>query len=142
MIDSLPILVPALAGSMLLGLAIGWLIRGTRNRSGVSAADWRLRLESRDRDLRESEMRLAALVQAATALGDDMTAADRLIALEEELGKAHEELDRLLALEIDKNPASGSMARRLEELEVELATLESMKCPEPGVHRRERANRA
>jgi chromosome segregation ATPase len=142
MIDSVPILVFVPLGAMLAGLLGGWLVRGSRNSAGVSGADWRIRLEARDRDLREAEARLAALVGAIAALDGDMTAADRLVALEEELERADEELDRLRALAVDRDPASGSVARRLEELEVELATLESMKCPEPAAHRRARAERS
>lgn len=142
MIDSLPTLAPVAVGALLVGVLAGWLMRGSRNSDGVTSADWRLRLEARDRDLREAELRMAALVRAVGALDGEMDATDRLIALDEELRKADEELDRLRALEIDKNPASGTIARRLEELEVELATLESMKCPEPAAHRRDRAERA
>ena len=142
MIDSVPILVLIPLGAMLVGLLGGWLLRGSRNGDGISTADWRIRLAARDRDLREAEERLAALVRAVSDLDADTSAADRLIALQEELERADEELDRLRALEIDKNPASGSISRRLEELEVELATLESMKCPEPAAHRRARAERA
>lgn len=141
MTDSVPLLVLIPLGCLLIGALAGWIGRGSRNGAGVSEADWRLRLQARDRDLREAEARLAALVEAVSALDGDTNAADRLIALEEELSNADQELDRLRALEIDKNPASGSMSRRLEELEVELATLESMKCPEPAAHRRERIER-
>lgn len=133
----LSVLIPVAA--LTVGLVAGWLMRGSRNADGLSAADWRLRLEARDRELREAEHRLAALLTAVGAMDGEMTTADLLIALDEELRDADEELDRLRALEIDKNPAAGSMARRLEELEVELATLESMKCPEPAAHRRARA---
>lgn len=139
MIDSVPTLALVALSSLLGGLLVGWLLRGARNRSGVSSADWRIRLEARDRDLREAEERLTALVAAVAGLDGSTDAADLLVALQEELESADEELDRLRALEIDKNPASGSMARRLEELEVELATLESMVCPDPGAHRRARA---
>lgn len=142
MIDLFPTLVLVALGALLVGLLLGWLLRGARNRSGVSAADWRIRLEARDRDLREAEERLTALVAAVAGLDGSTDAADRLVALEEELESADEELDRLRALEIDKNPAAGTIARRLEELEVELATLESMTCPDPGVHRRARAERS
>ena len=137
MLDTMPLLALASGGALVLGLVAGWVVRGARNSSGVSDADWRLRLAARDRDLEEAEHRLASLVRAVGALDGDMDAAARLVALDEELLEAEHELDRLRALEIDKNPASSSiMARRLEELEVELATLESLRCPEPSAHRR------
>ena len=135
---SVPLLVLIPSGSLIIGLLVGWLLRGSRNSDGLTAADWRLRLATRDRDLQEAEARLAALVNAVGTIDGDVSAADQLIAFDEELRRAEEELDRLRALEIDKNPATGSIARRLEELEVELATLESMKCPEPAAHRRAR----
>lgn len=135
---SVPLLALIPTGSLVIGLILGWLVRGARNSDGLTARDWRLRLAARDRDLQAAEERMAALVSAVGGLDGDISAADRLIALDEELRDADEELDRLRALEIDKNPASGSISRRLEELEVELATLESMRCPEPAAHRRDR----
>ena len=138
MTESVPLLALIPLTSLVIGIAGGWMLRGRRNSGETSVADWRLRLEARDRDLRDAEERLIALVQAVGAVDSSVDAADRLIALDEELRNADEELDRLRALEIDKNPASGSISRRLEELEVELATLESMKCPEPAAHRRQR----
>lgn len=140
MTDSALLFVLIPIASLVVGIASGWFFRGKRNSGGTSVADWKLRLEARDRDLRDAEQRLMALVKAVGAIDSSVDAADRLIALDEELRNADEELDRLRALEIDKNPASGSISRRLEELEVELATLESMKCPEPAAHRRERVH--
>lgn len=128
------------AGAFITGLGGGWLLRGARNNAGLSDDDWKLRLEARDRDLREAQDRMTALIRAVGSLENEMDGPARLIALDEELRRAEEELDRLRALEIDRNPAAGSMARRLEELEVELATLESMRCPEPAAHRRMQAD--
>jgi len=139
MTESVLLLVLIPIGSLVVGIASGSFLRGKRT-GGTSEADWKLRLEARDRDLRDAEQRLMALIKAVGAIDSSVDAADRLIALDEELRNADEELDRLRALEIDKNPASGSISRRLEELEVELATLESMKCPEPAAHRRERVH--
>lgn len=136
---ALAVAVPV--SSLAVGLLIGWLIRGGRNARGVSEADWRIRLEARDRDLRQAQDRLSALVHTTGSFDEIMSAADRLVALEEEIDRSNEELDRLRALGVDREPATGSMARRLEELEVELATLASMACPDPVAHRRERVER-
>jgi hypothetical protein len=132
----------AFGGALACGLLLGWLLRGARNSRGVSVSDWRIRLETRDRELRDTQVQLASLIRAVGVIDGEIDAASRLMELGEELSRTDEELDRLRALEVDKYPASGSMSRRLEELEVELATLESMRCSDPTVHRRLRSESA
>ena len=124
--------------AMLVGLAMG---RHRANRGNVTA-DWKMRLATRDRDLSDAVDRL---IEAELALQDALKAQERdpdagirarVAALAEELTEAEDELTRLRALGVDRAPVDGSVARRLETLEAELATLESLRCPDPSAHRR------
>ncbi|MEX0826455.1 MAG: hypothetical protein WD184_06890 [Acidimicrobiia bacterium] len=133
------------AGAGVLGLAGGFLLGRRRRRPGPeNASDWKLRLAARDHDLFNAMDRLVEAEMAYQASMEQPTAtpagasdsAARIEALTEELAEAEDELTRLQVLGVDRTPAGGNLARRLETLESELATLESLRCPDPSAHRR------
>jgi hypothetical protein len=135
------------AGAAVTGLAVGFLLGRWRRPGPEDATDWKLRLAARDQDLSsamdrlvEAEMAYHAAMEAgsATPAGDSDSVA-RIEALTEELAEAEDELTRLRVLGVDRTPAGGNLARRLETLESELATLESLRCPDPSAHRRSEA---
>jgi hypothetical protein len=128
-----------------LGLTVGWLIGRRRRADPERSSDWRLRLAARDQDLSNAMDRLveaeiayqAAMEQVSALPTSDPASAARIDGLTEELAEAHDELTRLRVLGVDRTPAGGNnLARRLETLESELATLESLRCPDPSAHRR------
>jgi len=136
------------AAAALVALLIGFSLGRTRKRPGPDEADWRVRLAARDRDLLDAterlvdaELALQEVLGHATAPTLDAETAAQVSSLTEELQEAEDELMRLRSLGVDRTPAGGSIARRLETLEAELATLESMRCPDPAAHRHQRSSR-
>ena len=129
-----------LGSSIVLSLAAGFLVGSRRSSRVAASADWRIRLAARDRDLAEAVDRMIeAEIALQEAIRDSAGDAERarLIALSEELADAEDELNRLRALGVDRVPARGDLAHRMETLEAELATLESLRCPDPSAHRRQ-----
>ncbi|MEX2420062.1 MAG: hypothetical protein WD652_06740 [Acidimicrobiia bacterium] len=132
------------AGAAVLGIAVGFLLGRGRRPGPEDASDWKLRLAARDQDLSSAMDRLveaemayqAAMEQVSAAAAGNPDSAARIEALTEELAEAEDELTRLQVLGVDRTPAGGNLARRLETLESELATLESLRCPDPSAHRR------
>jgi predicted flap endonuclease-1-like 5' DNA nuclease len=136
-----------LLAGLVTGLVVGGIVGGVLSRSERSfedATDWRVRMAARDRDLLDATNRLADAQLELQSLRDrlggarhpDPLADAQIAALTEELRLADDELTRLRSLGLDRSPAAPSgIAQRLEALEVELATLASMRCPDPSAHR-------
>lgn len=142
--DALWIDIGIAAAALLGGLSIGLLIGRRGGRRTEPDGDWKLRLAARDQDLADAMGRLvdaemayqAAMEQMSAMPASDPESLARIEALTEELAEAEDELTRLQVLGVDRTPAGGSLARRLETLEAELANLQSLRCPEPAAHRR------
>lgn len=154
-------LIPALtAAAMAAGAAIGWLL-GRRRRSSGSA-DWQRRLAARDRDLarvgdemadqtlalQEAEARIADLMHRLDAETDPdpgfraeeaRRQRARADALAERLRAAEGEIARLRSGD-EGGDGSAHLAHRVEELEAELTTLSSHRCPDPAAHSRSTAS--
>jgi hypothetical protein len=138
------------ASAAILGIAIGFLLGRRRGARSAGDSDWKIRLAARDQDLADAMSRLvdaelayqAAMEQVTAMPSGDPESMARIEALTEELAEAEDELTRLRVLGIDRTPAGGNLSRRLETLEAELATLESLRCPEPAAHRRNAADAA
>jgi predicted nuclease with TOPRIM domain len=148
------------AAGLLTGVLLGWLV-ARRQVIASNDADWKTRLAARDADSRvlaeelstavterdalRTELRKARVELAETQTraagnparygtfaGPDLEA--QVEALERELAEMEDELTHLRAGE--RPPAGDSVLRnRIEELEAELATLETLRCPDPGAHR-------
>ncbi len=130
-------------GGLLVGVVAG-LVIGRGNRPEDTETDWKVRMAARDRDLTDAVDRLADAEVELQSLRERLGATRRpdpeadaqIAALTEELHLADDELTRLRSLGVDRSPAASSgLAQRLEALEVELATLASMRCPDPSAHR-------
>lgn len=137
--------IALLAGSTVVALFLGYVAGRHRSNGNAGSSDWKMRLAARDRDLAEAADRLIeAELALQTALqgthqGSDPESRARIDALTEELADAEDELTRLRSLGVHEAAAEGTLARRLETLEAELATLESLRCPDPAAHRRRHA---
>jgi chromosome segregation ATPase len=136
-----------------VGLGVGWLAGGRRAR-GNDLQNWKTRLAARDEDLRRSENALGEATIEVETLRNRLREAEmapaqhdrrpeppdadlpaQLEALERELAEAEDEIVRLRS-EAEQPSGDAGLRRRLEELEAELATLESLRCPDPTAHRR------
>lgn len=139
----MPLLIlPAAAMALALGFGVGWFLRG-RGRTQGSEADWKTRLAARDRDLYEARQELADLavtlqeLQSPTSQTSGTGDADRTRAeeLAERLRSAEAELADARNLEPgDAGTGSPDLLHRIEELEAELTTLASHRCPDPSAH--------
>ncbi len=148
-------MIIATAGGLAAGAGLAWGL-GARRR-GRGDRDWHTRLAARDEELRETRESLSGataelddlraelrrlrvlLARAETAreaapAPSDTAAPDLLEAREREPDVVQEESAPLPSG--DRAPSNGPSARdRIEELEAELATLESLRCPDPAAHR-------
>jgi predicted flap endonuclease-1-like 5' DNA nuclease len=144
-----PILILPVAGlALLLGFGAGWLLRSRRGEL-LDAADWKTRLAARDRDLQEARREAAELTMAlqsaspnAAVLNGDSKPGEELAA---EQARADDLAERLRAAEAEladtrnlepNETGSGApdLLHRIEELEAELTTLASHRCPDPSAH--------
>jgi predicted flap endonuclease-1-like 5' DNA nuclease len=100
----------SVAAALALGAGAGWSIRGNRHRS-LAAADWLTRLAARDRELHDARQQTA----------------DLTVALHEAAARA------AIEPSVDAGGRDG-LLHRIEELEVELTALASLRCPDPGAH--------
>jgi chromosome segregation ATPase len=154
------------AAGLLLGALMGWRL-GLRHATGNSHRDWRTRVAARDSDLRTAQGALAeaaaevealraesreigrqleraeaavAELQAGSSAANGTGASAEIEALERELAEVEEELAR--ARRAAAEPRGDPELRgRIEELESELATLESLRCRDPEAHRRDTGGR-
>lgn len=155
-----PLIWLASSAALLVGLGAGRAL-GIGRCHRDDAGDWKTRMAARDNDLQKAQEDLAditiSLQEAEARLagqtgmpGDldlsnpDPGAAEaevareraRADALAERLSAAEADLASLGRPDSDTGAAAGSeLADRIEELEVELASLSSHKCPDPAAHR-------
>jgi chromosome segregation ATPase len=153
------------AAGAALGILLGWLLRGDRTKGDnakdwktrLAARDEDL--HAAQQELADTVIRLQELQAAVHRNGngedEDLTEARRtMLELGRELESARRALARLgdpaseldaarseiASLEerillLEEERATGPPGARIEELEAELATLASMRCPHPGAHR-------
>ena len=143
----------AVAGTV-AGLVVGWLARGGRNKDGDTREDWKTRLAARDTDLVDPQQELADLIvefesiaarsESAEVAESHQTSDGAAQELRDELLEARasaqrlsDEIEELRAATIPL-AASEAMRSRVEEMEVELASLESMQCLDPEAHATQR----
>ena len=136
----------AVAGTV-AGLVVGWLARGGRNKDGDTREDWKTRLAARDTDLVDAQQELADLIvefESIAARSESAEVAeshqtydgaaqelrDELLEARASAQRLSDEIEELRAVTIPL-AASKAMRSRVEEMEVELASLESMQCLDP-----------
>ena len=144
-----PILIlPAAGLALVLGFGTGWLLR-SRGGDRQDAADWKTRLAARDRDLHEAREEAAELTMALQAAAPDAMVpnGDPVLDGDAASERAHEDdlAERLRAAEAeladarnlepdDAGTGAPDLLRRIEELEAELTTIASHRCPDPSAH--------
>lgn len=120
--------------ALIVGLLIGWAIRGRRSATADSETDWKTRLAARDRDLASLREEVADLTVRLEGTGIPVAPnldidVDELM---ERLETAEDEVRRLQSQ--DRPIGDTELAHRLESLEAELASAHSQLCPDPTVH--------
>ena len=126
------------------------MLRSARSDEG-RLGDWKTRLAARDRDVAEAQEQLAdvtvelqesraELERLRKGEPDELQrrlaeAEETAASLAERLRAAEAEIADLSDLEVDGD-GDPDLGRRVEQLEVELATAASLQCPNPSAHRR------